>query len=35
MLVINGQLRFKLYDSPTIHRVKSVFEPTDLILGQL
>jgi hypothetical protein len=32
---INGQLRFKLYDSPNIHRVNSVFEPTDLILQQL
>jgi regulator of replication initiation timing len=32
---INGQLRFKLHDSTTIHRVKSVFETADQILQQL
>jgi hypothetical protein len=32
---INGQLRFKLNDSPTIHRVNSVFEPTEKILQQI
>jgi hypothetical protein len=32
---INGQLRFKLTSSATIHKVMSVFEPTELILQQL
>lgn len=31
---INGQLRFKLNNSTTIHRVKSIFEPTEQILQQ-
>jgi hypothetical protein len=32
---INGQLRFKLHNSPNIHRVTSVFEPTEQILKQI
>lgn len=32
---INGQLRFKLVDSPTIHKVASVFETTEQIIQQL
>jgi regulator of replication initiation timing len=32
---INGQLRFKLHDSTTIHKVNSVFESTDQILQHL
>jgi hypothetical protein len=32
---INGQLRFKMTNSPTIHRVVSVFESTEQILQQL
>jgi hypothetical protein len=32
---INGQLRFKLTSSPTIHRVTSVFEPTEQIIQQI
>jgi hypothetical protein len=32
---INGQLRFKLVNSPTIHRIASVFEPTEQILQNI
>jgi hypothetical protein len=32
---INGQLKLKLVNSDTIHKVASVFEPTEQIIQQL